>query len=62
MTGPNPGLTKYVANADRSYYYVLSVERKEDQSNQSGRKIVCEPAMTDAEICTQAGPLHNRSR
>ena len=47
MTGPNPGLTKYVANADRSYYYVLSVERKKIVKP-NGKKIVCEPAMSDA--------------
>ena len=47
VTGPNPGLTKYLANGDRGYYYVLSVERRKIVKP-NGTRIVCEPAMSDA--------------
>jgi hypothetical protein len=47
VTGPNPGLTKYLANADRGYYYVLSVERR-TIPRPHGKRIVCKPAQSEA--------------
>jgi hypothetical protein len=46
VTGPNPGLTKDLANSDRGYYYVLSVERKTIKKR--GKKIVCQPQQSEA--------------
>jgi len=47
VTGPNPGLTKYLADADRGDYYVLSVERR-IIPRPHHKRIVCKPAQSDA--------------
>ena len=47
VTGPNPGLTKYLASADRGHYYVLSVERRIIR-RPNGKRIVCKPAQSEA--------------
>lgn len=46
VSGPNPGLTVNLSNADRGYYYVLSAEGKTIKRN--GKKIVCQPAQSEA--------------
>jgi hypothetical protein len=47
VSGPNPGLTKYLSNADRNHYYVLSAHKSTVRKN-NGKKVNCAPAQSEA--------------